>query len=68
MSSSELLVSIIFSFCSNFYLKQFYRAFLLNPFTWFQNHPFIKKFEEKDIDLAILVDSLDPPVNIPGDV
>ncbi|KAG1346634.1 mitogen-activated protein kinase kinase 1 [Cocos nucifera] len=32
------------------------------------NHPFIKKFEENDIDLAILVGSLDPPVDIPGDV
>ncbi|KAH7686176.1 Mitogen-activated protein kinase kinase protein [Dioscorea alata] len=28
-------------------------------------HPFIKKFEDKDINLAILVDSLDPLVNIP---
>ncbi|XP_075507738.1 mitogen-activated protein kinase kinase 6-like [Primulina tabacum] len=26
-------------------------------------HPFIKKFEDKDIDLSILVGSLDPPVN-----
>ncbi|XP_047308543.1 mitogen-activated protein kinase kinase 6 [Impatiens glandulifera] len=26
-------------------------------------HPFIKKFEDKDIDLAILVGTLDPPVN-----
>ncbi|KAG1367837.1 mitogen-activated protein kinase kinase 1 [Cocos nucifera] len=32
------------------------------------SHPFIKKFEDKDIDLAILVGSLDPPVKIPGDV
>ncbi|XP_010924452.1 mitogen-activated protein kinase kinase 1 isoform X1 [Elaeis guineensis] len=32
------------------------------------SHPFIKKFEDKDIGLAILVSSLDPPVNIPGDV
>ncbi|KAG9443047.1 hypothetical protein H6P81_018901 [Aristolochia fimbriata] len=29
------------------------------------SHPFIKKFENKDIDLAILVGSLDPPVNFP---
>ncbi|KAK9697572.1 hypothetical protein RND81_08G046300 [Saponaria officinalis] len=28
-------------------------------------HPFIKKFEDKDIDLAILVGSLEPPVNFP---
>ncbi|KAJ4775709.1 Mitogen-activated protein kinase kinase [Rhynchospora pubera] len=28
-------------------------------------HPFIKKFEDKDIDLGILVSSLDPPVNLP---
>ncbi|KAL8094002.1 mitogen-activated protein kinase kinase 6 [Apium graveolens] len=28
-------------------------------------HPFIKKFEDKDIDLAILVECLDPPVNFP---
>ncbi|WOK95701.1 mitogen-activated protein kinase kinase 1 [Canna indica] len=28
------------------------------------SHPFIKKFEDKDIDLAILVSSLDPPVNL----
>ncbi|KAG6505889.1 hypothetical protein ZIOFF_031199 [Zingiber officinale] len=28
------------------------------------SHPFIKKFEDKDIDLAILVGSLDPPVNL----
>ncbi|XP_020098692.1 mitogen-activated protein kinase kinase 1 [Ananas comosus] len=28
------------------------------------NHPFIKKFEDKDIDLGILVSSLDPPVNV----
>ncbi|KAL8158778.1 hypothetical protein V2J09_000315 [Rumex salicifolius] len=27
-------------------------------------HPFIKKFEDKDIDLEILVGSLEPPVNI----
>jgi len=26
------------------------------------NHPFIKKFEDKDIDLAILIRSLDPPM------
>ncbi|KMT03220.1 hypothetical protein BVRB_8g197680 [Beta vulgaris subsp. vulgaris] len=26
-------------------------------------HPFIKKFEDKDIDLRILVSSLEPPVN-----
>ncbi|CAI9782564.1 unnamed protein product [Fraxinus pennsylvanica] len=26
------------------------------------NHPFIKKFEDKDIDLGILVGSLEPPV------
>ncbi|XP_008799773.1 mitogen-activated protein kinase kinase 1-like [Phoenix dactylifera] len=32
------------------------------------SHPFIKKFEDKDIDLAILVGSLDSPVNLPGDV
>ncbi|XP_008795500.1 mitogen-activated protein kinase kinase 1-like isoform X2 [Phoenix dactylifera] len=32
------------------------------------SHPFIKKFEDKDIDLAILVGSVDPPVNISGDV
>ncbi|KAL0912034.1 hypothetical protein M5K25_017977 [Dendrobium thyrsiflorum] len=30
------------------------------------SHPFIKKFEDKDIDLGILVGSLDPPVNLPG--
>ncbi|KAL5728969.1 mitogen-activated protein kinase kinase [Ranunculus cassubicifolius] len=29
------------------------------------SHPFIKKFEDKDIDLAILVAGLEPPVNIP---
>ncbi|KAI0498704.1 hypothetical protein KFK09_019594 [Dendrobium nobile] len=29
------------------------------------SHPFIKKFEDKDIDLGILVGSLDPPVNLP---
>ncbi|KAH9762668.1 mitogen-activated protein kinase kinase 6 [Citrus sinensis] len=29
------------------------------------SHPFIKKFEDKDIDLGILVGSLDPPVNCP---
>ncbi|XP_010536835.1 PREDICTED: mitogen-activated protein kinase kinase 6 [Tarenaya hassleriana] len=28
-------------------------------------HPFIKKFEDKDIDLGILVGSLEPPVNYP---
>ncbi|CAF2121366.1 mitogen-activated protein kinase kinase 6 [Brassica rapa] len=27
------------------------------------SHPFIKKFEDKDIDLGILVGTLDPPVN-----
>ncbi|KAG6484558.1 hypothetical protein ZIOFF_053078 [Zingiber officinale] len=27
-------------------------------------HPFIQKFEDKDIDLAILVASLNPPVNL----
>ncbi|KAK3016470.1 hypothetical protein RJ639_007719 [Escallonia herrerae] len=27
------------------------------------NHPFIKKFEDKDIDLGILVGCLEPPVN-----
>ncbi|XP_050215695.1 mitogen-activated protein kinase kinase 6 isoform X1 [Mercurialis annua] len=29
------------------------------------SHPFIKKFEDKDIDLGILVSSLEPPVNYP---
>ncbi|CAN4088847.1 unnamed protein product [Withania somnifera] len=29
------------------------------------SHPFIKKFEDKDIDLSILVSSLEPPVNFP---
>ncbi|KAF0909898.1 hypothetical protein E2562_000208 [Oryza meyeriana var. granulata] len=29
------------------------------------NHPFIKKFEDKDLDLCILVESLEPPMNIP---
>ncbi|KAM6583305.1 hypothetical protein CsatB_010307 [Cannabis sativa] len=29
------------------------------------NHPFIKKFEDKDIDLGILVGSLEPPINFP---
>ncbi|KAL1825434.1 hypothetical protein ACET3Z_012212 [Daucus carota] len=29
------------------------------------DHPFIKKFEDKDIDLAILVECLDAPVNFP---
>ncbi|CAN6699385.1 unnamed protein product [Malus baccata var. baccata] len=29
------------------------------------SHPFIKKFENKDIDLGILVGSLEPPVNFP---
>ncbi|KAE8651503.1 hypothetical protein Csa_019444 [Cucumis sativus] len=29
------------------------------------NHPFIKKFEDKDIDVGILVASLDPPVSFP---
>lgn len=28
-------------------------------------HPFIKKFQDKDIDLGILVGSLEPPVNFP---
>lgn len=30
-----------------------------------QTHAFIKKFEDKDIDLSILVGSLEPPVNFP---
>ncbi|KAI3873785.1 hypothetical protein MKW92_023062 [Papaver armeniacum] len=29
------------------------------------SHPFVKKFEDKDIDLAILASSLEPPVNFP---
>ncbi|KAK7270764.1 hypothetical protein RJT34_26168 [Clitoria ternatea] len=29
------------------------------------DHPFIKKFDDKDLDLGILVGSLEPPVNIP---
>ena len=29
------------------------------------NHPFINKFEDKDLDLRILVGSLEPPMNIP---
>ncbi|NP_001234591.1 MAPKK [Solanum lycopersicum] len=29
------------------------------------SHPFVKKFEDKDIDLSILVSSLEPPVNFP---
>ncbi|GAB4854634.1 Mitogen-activated protein kinase kinase 6 [Ancistrocladus abbreviatus] len=29
-------------------------------------HPFVKKFEDKDIDLGILVGSLDSPVNFPS--
>ncbi|KAK1267094.1 Mitogen-activated protein kinase kinase 1 [Acorus gramineus] len=28
------------------------------------SHPFIKKFEDKDIDLRILVEGLEPPINI----
>ncbi|KAJ0745615.1 putative mitogen-activated protein kinase kinase [Helianthus annuus] len=27
------------------------------------SHPFIKKFEDKDIDLGILVSCLEPPMN-----
>ncbi|GJM94381.1 hypothetical protein PR202_ga11021 [Eleusine coracana subsp. coracana] len=34
-------------------------------FMFLQNHPFIKKFEDKDLDLRILVESLEPPMNIP---
>ncbi|XP_020252666.1 mitogen-activated protein kinase kinase 1 isoform X2 [Asparagus officinalis] len=30
------------------------------------SHPFIKKFEDKDISLGVLVDGLDPPVNYLG--
>ncbi|KMZ72687.1 Protein kinase [Zostera marina] len=30
------------------------------------NHPFIRKFEGQDIDLGILLDALDPPVNSPS--
>jgi mitogen-activated protein kinase kinase 1 len=30
-----------------------------------QNHPFIKKFEGQDLDLKILVESLEPPMNVP---
>ncbi|KAK7289798.1 hypothetical protein RIF29_03743 [Crotalaria pallida] len=29
------------------------------------SHPFIKKFEDKDLDLEILVGTLEPPVNFP---
>ncbi|XP_027066502.1 mitogen-activated protein kinase kinase 6 [Coffea eugenioides] len=29
------------------------------------NHPFLKKFEDKDIDLGILVASLEPPISFP---
>ncbi|KAL6006057.1 Protein kinase C signaling pathway involved MAPKK protein [Asimina triloba] len=29
-------------------------------------HPFIKKFEDKDIDLRILMDSLEPPTELPS--
>ncbi|GAU14663.1 hypothetical protein TSUD_97270 [Trifolium subterraneum] len=29
------------------------------------DHPFIKKFEDKDLDLGILVAGLEPPVNFP---
>ncbi|KAJ1285180.1 hypothetical protein BS78_03G260300 [Paspalum vaginatum] len=29
------------------------------------NHPFLKKFEDKDLSLRILVESLEPPMNIP---
>ncbi|CAI0628556.1 unnamed protein product [Linum tenue] len=29
------------------------------------SHPFIEKFQDKDIDLGILVSSLEPPVNYP---
>jgi len=30
-----------------------------------QNHAFIKKFEDKDLDLRILVESLEQPMNVP---
>eukprot|EP00262_Sarcandra_glabra_P002362 TRINITY_DN1263_c0_g1_i1.p1 TRINITY_DN1263_c0_g1~~TRINITY_DN1263_c0_g1_i1.p1 ORF type:complete len:355 (+),score=45.24 TRINITY_DN1263_c0_g1_i1:191-1255(+) len=30
------------------------------------SHPFIKKFENQDINLGILVDNLEPPVNLPN--
>jgi len=29
------------------------------------NHPFLKKFEDKDLDLRALVETLEPPMNIP---
>lgn len=32
----------------------------------FQSHPFIQKFEDKDINLGVLVDGLEPPVNFQG--
>ncbi|CAH2077896.1 unnamed protein product [Thlaspi arvense] len=45
---------------------QYFCASLIEHSCVFQSHPFIKKFEDKDIDLEILVGSLEePPVNYP---
>ena len=67
MSASELLVSMLL-------INQLF-AITVAQFIWvtcvellfmsLQNHPFIKKFEGKDLDLRTLVESLEPPMNIP---
>lgn len=70
LSSLDLLVCISPVCISNFISKiisglMCQRLDLLYPVLCFQSHPFIKKFEDKDIDLGILVSSLEPPVNFP---
>lgn len=64
MSSLELLVSII-SLSFNVLLTLNMLA-KLSFHVLFQSHPFIQKFEDKDINLGVLVDGLEPPVNFQG--
>lgn len=70
MSASELLVSIawLISFLMNLTVASLINDWLRCAelsFLFLQNHPFLKKFEDKDLDLRILVEDLEPPMNIP---
>lgn len=37
---------------------------IMNFVVFLQSHPFIKKFEDNDVDLGVLFGSLDPPAGL----
>lgn len=57
------LTTSVSNYIHTFFLFLF--RLIFGCFAYAQTHAFIKKFEDKDIDLSILVGSLEPPVNFP---